>query len=281
MKKYNQLVKLNEEASIIKISILVVVLLSSCETTSSDTGRTFSHAGYTYNSKSSFPREMDQNLVHSLLNGRIEEAQDWIERGADVNAVGKSEASPLVMTILDKDYDGFRFLLENGANPNTQHEILWVPIYMVSNLPDPRFLRTILEYGADPNVPIKKDDRYLIYYFSTSAEMDRIELLMEYGADLDLYDSHLNHVVTTAVKLGNYIRARLFLERGSEAVKDGLVLDDILYHINSDLSRPRFLRSKKPYLMQLVSYLVYEKGLSVSEFEIPEELSHLLKDEWN
>jgi hypothetical protein len=234
--------------------------------------------GHTYHWRESFDRDLDQQLVLAVMNGRLGEAEDLIAQGAEVNAQGEAEATPLIMCLFAQKYSGFRFLLDQGADPNTQHEILEAPIYLAAKMGDQRFLKKILEAGADPNVRIRNGGPYLLQDLAVRAPFSRLELLISHGADLDFYETPETHIILAAVQRGQYIRARLFLELGSRLLEDEAVLKPLLRSINESLEAGSPYSHSTQYLMRLASYLVYEMGLPVQQLIIPEALRSMLRE---
>lgn len=62
----------------------------------------------------------------------------------------------LMDSIETYDFDRFKHLLEDGANPNSlhfqQHVGFMTPLMEASNSNDPRYVIGLLKYGADPNI---------------------------------------------------------------------------------------------------------------------------------
>jgi hypothetical protein len=271
----------NSLRKVVFYSLLVSITILSCQSINPYADLTFEFNGFLYNRETSFPEELDIKLVYAVMNGRLNEAKELIENGADVNAEGKNEASPLLFSILAKNYDGFRFLLNNGANPNTQHDILFTPLYLVSGLSDIRFLRTILDAGANPNLPIQFDNRPLLEKVAQNIQWDRLELIMRKSPKNEIYDTIILNVLFSCVSLTRYIRAFNILTNYERDLLDSRELDILISSINSHLERPDFFESKKPYLMNLVSYLVFEKEIDSERFNVPNELQALIQNDWD
>ena len=62
----------------------------------------------------------------------------------------------LMDSIEKYDFDRFKHLLQDGANPNSlhfqQHVGFMTPLMEASNSNDPRYVIGLLKYGADPNI---------------------------------------------------------------------------------------------------------------------------------
>ena len=95
-------------------------------------------------------------LLHYAANyGSLEVVQKLIEYGADINAKGNCEMTPLHWTSYGrnfKDGSALRLLLEHGADINVQDRDGWTPLYFASKNGALEVVRLLLEYGADAEV---------------------------------------------------------------------------------------------------------------------------------
>jgi ankyrin repeat protein len=114
-------------------------------------------------------------LLHAAREGNIEAATALLDGDASVNQASADGTSPLLIALLNGQYDLAMVLLERGADPNATAETDGVsPLFAVlntewapkSNYPQPRaqdeqksryldVLEALLEAGADPNLRLK------------------------------------------------------------------------------------------------------------------------------
>ena len=103
-----------------------------------------------------FPDEQIQLLAKAAGKGQIERVRTLVAHGADVNYRGKNGIVPLAWTLRKKNIDGFKALVQLGA----ETDVYWTgggsktPIdwsIELSRSSDERFLRYLLENGANPN----------------------------------------------------------------------------------------------------------------------------------
>jgi ankyrin repeat protein len=124
------------------------------------------------------------SLLHAVRNNDTNEAKRLIDRGVNINAMGKGGVTPLIWMQGMRDLTAMKLLLELGADPNE---------YMVNGIGSPLWLaagggrieelRLLLEHGADPN---------RIYGIKTplmmavsGSHLDCAELLLQYGANIN------------------------------------------------------------------------------------------------
>ena len=77
-----------------------------------------------YNAEYYFTNKAELMLVKAATIGNKKGMDKAIELGADVNAVGKDEATPLIWTLVKQNKTGFEYLLQKGANPNYRRRII-------------------------------------------------------------------------------------------------------------------------------------------------------------
>ena len=115
-------------------------------------------------------------LLHAAREGRIEAAEALLGGGADIDQVGGDGTSPLVIALLNGQFDLAIRLIERGADPNLATQTDGIsPLFAVlqtqwelrfTDHPQPRaqdnaeaeymeVLNALLEAGADPNVRLK------------------------------------------------------------------------------------------------------------------------------
>lgn len=146
-----------------------------------------------------FQKPAQVALVEAAGQGNIPRMRRALENGADVNAVGRDGMTPLMWAAAIKhNLEGFRFLLEHGANPNVVTELpkdfaaeRAFIIETAFRLDDPRYMKLLLEHGADPNTILNDGDETPLFLHPQDRSLAQIKLLVEYGANVNhraIYD---------------------------------------------------------------------------------------------
>lgn len=123
-------------------------------------------------------------LLHAARQGHTEAAMALLDGGADINQVSAGDAtSPLLMAIINAQFDLALRFLERGANPNLAAAVNGVtPLWAAVNAewqPRTRFpqpqehglqkatyldvMKALLKAGADTNVRMLKHPWYMVY----------------------------------------------------------------------------------------------------------------------
>jgi ankyrin repeat protein len=160
-------------------------------------------------------------LLHAAREGRVAAAEALLDGGADIDQVSGNGTSPLVMALLNGQFDLAMMLIRRGADPDIANDTEGVsPLFAVlqtrwsglyTDQPQPRaqdgqatsylqVLEALLEAGADPNPRLKQ---HLWYFeFTTGSrlgldikgatpfwraafaqDVDAMRMLVKHGAD--------------------------------------------------------------------------------------------------
>ena len=162
-------------------------------------------------------------LHHAARQGYVKAATALLDAGADVNAKSGDGNTPLLMALINGQFDVAMLFVEKGAKPNVASDNLGItPLWATINTrwqPRTRFpqpqemelqkatyldvMKALLEAGADPDARIKVHPWYMVYtgcgngncgltntVGSTAfwraaygTDVDAMKLLVKYGAD--------------------------------------------------------------------------------------------------
>jgi len=146
---------------------------------------------------------------------RLQIITDLVRAGADpLQPKGKGESSPAEFVLKGDKGDWIKAMLDGGLSPNARDKTFDEPIIFESlKAKNINTLNTLFKYGADLNT---KDSlgRNLLIYALYAAKIKHIEFLLENGADPLLVDSYgenfkseLNKMINRHDKNNEYIKS--------------------------------------------------------------------------
>ncbi len=163
-------------------------------------------------------------LLHAARQGHLEAVRALLDGGAPIDEVGSGDAvSPLLMAVINGEFDLAMLLIERGANPNLAAvgngaTPLWAAVNTQwqprTRYPQPQemeqqkatyldVMKALLARGADPDARLKTHPWYLVYSgcgnrncgladtagstafwrAAYATDLDAMKLLVAYGAD--------------------------------------------------------------------------------------------------
>ncbi len=169
-------------------------------------------------------------LCEAIERNDLPLMEKLIAEGANVNALGKGNMTPLLWAYLDNQPERFELLLKHGANPNvcftsdfgTPAGIFKpgqsVTEQALTSLFDKHF-DLVMQYGGDPNLvnPVTKDPiMFALIRRGQGREKERFRVLIEKGLDLNRKDVQGRTAPLSAVGwFQQYDLALFLLENGA------------------------------------------------------------------
>jgi len=168
-------------------------------------------------------------LCQAIEANDLKEIDRVVSAGADVNAKGKGNMTPLLWAFPDNQLKRFERLLEHGADPNVVTESDFgvarafhagdSVTHMAARTAFPGYFAAVMEHGGDPNIIDRRGERTLLHNVITAGlpdAKDRVELLIGKGADVDIVDSIGDPPVREAVTwFGQFDIALILLKAGA------------------------------------------------------------------
>lgn len=171
-------------------------------------------------------------LCKAIEANDLEEMKRLIEAGADVNAKGKGNMTPLLWAFFDDKLPRFKLLLENGADPNVLITDDFGPrsgllageavTHLASSTSFPGYFEAVFENGGDPNLvkqtkALGRGDTPIfdVLMGRATRKKEKIEDLISLGANLD----HMRGGTTAAMLAtgsAQYDLALFLLEQGAD-----------------------------------------------------------------
>lgn len=121
--------------------------------------------------------------------GNYDTVATLLAAGADIEAVNRSGVTPLIMAVFRGDLNIIRLLLESGANPNVSHKDMGPPIINAIcpiSGPDNRdktaIIELLMEFGADINLPCGETGDTALHQAVCAKDKRLVGFLLEHGA---------------------------------------------------------------------------------------------------
>lgn len=151
-----------------------------------------------------FGKSLEAELARAAAEGKTDKIEALIKQGANVNASGNKNMSPLGWAIAAHNIPGIRALLKNGANPNQSigpdHD--FHPVWLAAGLEDSSILKLLLEFKGDPNATHKGPEFNAL--MKSVMQLESLKLLVAAGADVNQSNPIGNAIGLDAAGLGQY-----------------------------------------------------------------------------
>ena len=177
------------------------------------------------------------SLVELTRQKKYEEIRMKLEKGADANEVDKETGmTPLIFSVINEDIPILDLLLKNGANVNSRGKMEKPPLFYAISTGNIEIIEKLLRNGANVNdkytyrsyeevesfdvssVHIMSKDLQgtpLIDTLYREKSMEIIKLLIEYGADVNIGNSHNKTPLVFAVEQNRADHVKYLLEKGA------------------------------------------------------------------
>lgn len=187
-------------------------LVAATSETSADTR----YGGMTV--REAFPDSRVARMVEAASGGDLAAVDEQIRAGADVNYVGTDGLSPLLWVLVEsrrrQDLSGAEHLLKVGANPNYRDEKRKASAMALAAGGDsPTILELLLKYKGDPNLMGPRNEP-LLHIAVGQFRKENIDLLLKYGADINIHQSDGDTAASKAAALGRFDLVAHFLDKG-------------------------------------------------------------------
>lgn len=198
-----------------------VLLVAGCDVTVHD------QAGW--EARDFFTDPLVVELCEAIEADDLPAMKQAVDRGADINAIGRDGMTPLMWAFPDHEIERFRWLLEQGADPNVcftgdfgvRHSGFKAGksvTYLAFETEWPEYYRLVLDHGGDPNLNCEKQKKPLIFVALqpwTPDNLVRVEALVDAGANLEQKSGRVTPLLDSAYQEFFEITL-LLLRRGAD-----------------------------------------------------------------
>jgi hypothetical protein len=171
-------------------------------------------------------------LCKAIEANDLEQMKRLIATGANVNATGKGNMTPLLWAFPDNKLERFQLLLEHGADPNVATESDFGTHgamrkgdsvnHMACATAFPGYFEAVFDHGGDPNLirngPISGDSPLFSVIIGSAADKQaKVRLLIDRGVDLNHMNGAWKTPAMQAVSWGaQYQLALMLLQAGAD-----------------------------------------------------------------
>jgi ankyrin repeat protein len=160
------------------------------------------------------------DVIRPLLNmaayhNKIEVAEFLLENGADINSESKTYKTPLHSAIYKNHPQMAKLLIEKGANINSQAFGLWTPLHYALRYQQPDLARLLIDRGADINAQTTGNWtplHFALYY----KHLDIALLLIKKGVRTDILTYQNFSPLHYAAAKGNKELVGMLIDRGCD-----------------------------------------------------------------
>lgn len=156
----------------------------------------------------------EARLARAAAEGRVDEVTRLVRSGADVNALGQKNMTPLGWALTARNTQGMRALLQAGADPNQSigPEKQFHPVWLAAGMDTPEPLRVLLEFKGNPNATHK--GYAYVALKNAVMHLENVKLLVAAGADVNAADSIGSPFALDAASLAQYDVVIYLLQHG-------------------------------------------------------------------
>jgi len=202
-----------------------------------------------------------QRLARAAGRGDVEAIDRLVAEGVDVNSRGSQSATPLYWAF--RSLRGFNRLLALGAEPNAIFDDGTSIMHAAVEQEDSEFLRQLLAHGGDPNLRAGSLKEPLLFTAMLGYGLDKVELLLEAGADLEARGFDGYTPLLAGTKLNQFDAIYVLLENGADYTAEtdyGRSLADLI-ETRRPLIEPD---SERMQWLNRVSDWLRSKGVEIS-----------------
>lgn len=187
-------------------------------------------------------------LCVAVQRGNLAEIDRLISAGADVSAMGKNGASPLMYAFAAKNKRVFLRLLERGADPNKHESDGPSVTHLAAGVGnavwhDSYWLEVVLRHGGDPNVEMRagspqarnpNDKTTPLHWAIQGFSTPNVKLLIQAGTDLNRKDGLFGNTPAMNAAVNRmYEAVYLLLQAGADfRAKNDHGLDLVCYAVD-------------------------------------------------
>lgn len=179
-----------------------------------------------------FPDASVRALAKAAGDGNIKKVEQLVKEGVSVNSKGTQGATPLFWAM--RNYNGFKRLLELGADPNVVfgNGDGGSVVHAAVTAKDERILKAVFQHGGNPNL-VDNQSGYTPLFSALPMGVRTVEAVLDAGADINAQDRFGNTAAIAAAGRGRFEIVYKLLERGADYTVKDRTGHDLLDEVSS------------------------------------------------
>lgn len=230
--------------------VLIVSLVLLCAIVGIVVKRTFfstTHQKMGWTAEMFFDTPAEIELCKAIERNDVARMRSLIAKGANVNARGKGNMTPLLWAMFDHKRERFELLLQKGADPNIPLDAPLGSLSPGTSVTEiaaksalPGYFELVMQHGGDPNFvnQTTKEPLLCAVILQTRDVIPRLKILLEKGADINRKDGAGRPPTMIAINWFNQYPVALYLlESGADPKAKNekyqtILIDIVLSHAN-------------------------------------------------
>lgn len=207
---------------------IAFVLICGCKQVSlTPVNRASFHDKFGWQAENFFDDPQVVLLCKAIESEDIAEMERLIKNGANVNAIGRGNMTPLMWAFPDNKLERFKALLKHGADPNIKFmtdfgvpSAFKVGDSITSCAAEswfPGYFEAVMEAGGDPNITDGHGSTliHVIILATLPDAKERCRLAVIRGADVNQHYAGMTPAIAAASTFGQYDLTLFLLEQGA------------------------------------------------------------------
>jgi len=175
--------------------------------------------------------EDDVLFLQAVQDGNLPRIRALLDNGANVNAKGSLEVTPLHEAVRQGQLETMRLLLAKGAAIDAKDRLGWTPLYQAVYFGKSReVVQLLISNGANVDTKNKDGEPPLFLAVRRHAQHGVAELLIDGGADIHAHNRHGNTLAWVAIEEGCSQAVEKLLEKGIRVDERGPRGQTLLHH---------------------------------------------------
>ena len=130
-------------------------------------------------------QELKDALFEAAKSGNLDQVQQLVESGADINAVDEHHITPFLWAYFGGHTEVVKYLLSEGGNINHDEFSEGTLLTFAAFTGDVAFIPYLLDAGAEIDHAMPRGGETALHHAADNDQTAAIRLLIQHGADVN------------------------------------------------------------------------------------------------